>query len=208
MAFQPFTVEKVEAHGPEELLSRLRDVAMLKDPLVKPYAKARISLAVLDYSAFRPAQRYVLGDNLRTVQHLEWELARFGHHPLAIDGYLTMWTDQSEEPLDLLPPVVESVGEATGEFVNVINDGMHRLYAGRLEWRRPLVVLVEDLPPELPYYAYPIPGGAPWDQVAVLEGSSIPEGLIKKWHRIADNKRLYRNFNGAFRNVGAPRGQG
>jgi hypothetical protein len=208
MAFQPFAVTRVEAHGPDELIARLRDVRMLKDPQAKPYARAKISLAALDYSAFRPAQRYVLGDNLLKVQHLEWELARHGHHPLALEGYLTLWTDRSGDPIDLLPPVVEAIGESTGEFVNVINDGMHRLFAGRLEWRRPEVVLVEDLPAEYPYYAYPIPGASPWDQVAILEGSSIPVGLIKKWHRAADNKRLYRDFNSAFQNVGGPRGQG
>jgi hypothetical protein len=71
-----------------------------------------------------------------------------------------------------------------------------------------VVVLVEDLPPQCPYYAYPIPGAAPWDQVAVIEGDKVPAGIIKKWHRTSDNKRLYRDFNSAFQNVGGPRGQG
>jgi len=44
--------------------------------------------------------------------------------------------------------------------------------------------------------------------VMLFFGSRIPEGVLKKWHRIPDNKRLYRDFNSAFLNVGGPRGQG
>ena len=127
---------------------------------------------------------------------------------MALDGYVTLRTDRSDEPIDLLPPVVEAIPEADGSVVNVINDGMHRLYAGRLAWRRPVVVLAEGLPERYTYYAYPIPGDSPWDQVTILEGGTVPAGLIKKWHRTADNKKLYRDFNSAFQNVGGPRGQG
>ncbi|MDR1109978.1 MAG: hypothetical protein LBP92_04580 [Deltaproteobacteria bacterium] len=208
MTFSPFKVTRVEAHGPDELISRLRRVAMLKDPEARPYAQARLELRPLAFDLFRPAQRYVLADNLLKVQHLAWELAAHGHHPLALEGFLSIWTDRGPEPVDLLPPVVEAIPEADGSTVNVINDGMHRLFAGRLEWRIPTVVLAEGLPPQFPYYAFPIPGRHPWDQVAILEGDRVPAGHIKKWHRTMDNKRLYRDFNSAFQNVGGPRGQG
>ncbi|MDR0622295.1 MAG: hypothetical protein LBJ61_10535 [Deltaproteobacteria bacterium] len=208
MTFTPFKITHVDAHGPDELLSRLREVVMLKDRSAKPYAQAKLTLRPLPYDLFRPAQRYVLTDNLLRVQCLEWGLAEFGHHPLSLTGYLTIRTDQSPESIDLLPPVVEAIPEADGSTINVVNDGMHRLYAGRLEWLIPTVVLAENLPKEYPYYAYPIPGLSPWDQVTVLEGGTIPAGHIKKWHRTADNKKLYRDFNSAFQNVGGPRGQG
>jgi hypothetical protein len=208
MTFSPFKIVEVQAHGTDELLSRLRKVAMLKAPKTLPYAQAKLEIRPLAYDLFRPAQRYALSDNLLKVQRLAWELGAFGHHPLELDGYLTIWTDQGPEPIDLLPPVVEAIAEADGSTVNVINDGMHRLFAGRLEWRIPRVVLAEGLPRECPYYAYPIPGQHPWDQVAVLEGDRIPAGHIKKWHRTMDNKTLYRDFNSAFQNVGGPRGQG
>jgi hypothetical protein len=208
MTFTPFKVTKVESHSPDELIKRLRDVVMLKDRSAKPYAEAKLVLRPLAFEQFRPAQRYVLTDNLLKVQHLEWELAEFGFHPLALNGYLTIWTDQGPEPIDLLPPVIEAIPEADGSTVNVVNDGMHRLFAGRLEWLVPVVVLAENLPAQFPYYAYPIPGAGPWDQVKILEGSVIPVGHIKKWHRTADNKKLYRDFNSAFQNVGGPRGQG
>ena len=208
MTFEPFAITKVAFHGPEELISRLREVRMLNDPDARPYANCRLKLTPMDYSEFRPAQRYVLADNLLKVQCLEWELARHGADLFALGGYLTLETSGSPDPIDLLPPIIEAIPEASGAVINVINDGMHRLFAGRLEWRRPVVVLAEDLPPQYPYYAYPIPGENPWDQVAIIAGAAVPAGVIKKWHRIRDNKRLYRDFNSAFQNVGGPRGQG
>jgi hypothetical protein len=203
-----FTVASVELHGLDELFKRLRSVTMLKDRSARPYAEAKLSLGPMDYADFRPAQRYVLSENLLKVQRLEWELARYGVDYLGLEGYATIRTDQSAEPIDLLPPIVEAVKEADGTIARVINDGMHRLFAGRLEWRRPAVVLAEGVPERYPYYAYPIPGASPWDQVIIVEGGAVPAGLIKKWHRTADNKTLYRDFNSAFQNVGGPRGQG
>jgi hypothetical protein len=208
MTFTPFKITKVDEHSYEELVSRLREVAMLKEPSVKPYAEANIELKSRPYSLFRPAQRYVLSDELLKVQHLEWELLNFGHHPLSLEGYLTIWTDYSDEPCDLLPPIIENITEFDGSQILVVNDGMHRLFVGRQEWRIPKVVIIDQLPAQYPYYAYPIPGTDPWEQVEILPGHTIPADYIKKWHRTADNKKLYRNFNSAFQNVGGPRGQG
>jgi hypothetical protein len=206
MAAPPLTITRVKTHVADDLFERLRRVRMLKDRDTRPYAEAKLTLGRMGYDLIRPAQRYVLSDNLLKMQQLGWELARHGVDPLALSGYATIWTEGSEEPVDLLPPIVEAIKEADGRVVNIINDGMHRLFAGRLEWREPVVVLVEG--PSRPYYAYPIPGDSPWDQVVIVEGGVVPAGLIKKWHRIPDNKRLYRDFNSAFNNVGGPRGQG
>jgi hypothetical protein len=207
MPFDKFTITKVEPHDTQELEKKLRQVTMLKDQQAKPYADAIINLKDLPYEEFRPAQRYVLSDNLLKIQHLNWELNRFGFDLLNLPGFLTIWTDKSPEPIDLLPPVIEGQREANGAFVNVINDGMHRLFVGRLEWRLPKVVYIEGVSMKYPYYAYPIPNASPWDEVAIFEGSSIPQGCLKKWHRIPDNKLLYRDFNSVFQNVGGPRGQ-
>ena len=208
MSFQSFAITKVEKHSPEKLIENLRKVSMLKRPDVFPYAGAEISLEQASFSDVLPAQRYVLSDALRRAQHLEWELGRFDIDLFALHGYVTIWTDMSEEPIDVLPPVVEAMTEANGRPVNIINDGMHRMYAARLEWKTPQVVRIKGIPAEYPYYAYPIPGENCWDVIQILEGSLIRPDLIKKWHRIADNKTLYRNFNSSFINVGGPRGQG
>ncbi|MDR1314623.1 MAG: hypothetical protein LBQ12_13280 [Deltaproteobacteria bacterium] len=208
MAFEPFTILRAEPHGRQELLERIRRVGMLLDPERKPYLEADIALRSMPYSEIRPAQRYVLSDGLLKARHLDWELKRLGFDMLALDGYLTLTVEGADEAVDLLPPVVERLTEADGSRNNVLNDGMHRLYAGWLSWRTPKVLLVRNVPADAPYYAYPIPGPAPWESVTVIEGDRVPDGFIKKWHRLRDNKRLYRNFNSAFSNVGGPRGGG
>jgi hypothetical protein len=208
MAFAPFTIIEAEPHGREELFERIRRVGMLLDPARRPYADTSLELREMPFGEIRPAQRYVLTDELLKVRHLTWELARLGFDPLDLDGYLSLRIKGHDDPIDLLPPVVELSLEADGSAVNLLNDGMHRLYAGRLSWKTPRVLLISGVPSSVPYYAYPLPGPDPWGDVTVLEGDKVPGGFIKKWHRIPDNKRLYRNFNAAFSNVGGPRGGG
>ncbi len=208
MSTSPFKITDIRLHSGDELFDRLRRVNMLLEKEAFPYRDADISLKKVTFSEVVPAQRYVLEDCLRRVQNLEWELAARGVDLFALNGYVTIWTDRAGDvPIDVLPPVVERSVEADGSVVNIINDGMHRMYAARLEWRMPEVVFIQGVPEQYPYYAYPIPGGN-WNEVTLLPGSHIPEGVLKKWHRIPDNKRLYRDFNSAFLNVGGPRGQG
>jgi hypothetical protein len=209
MSSVPFKIIRVERHSQEELCDRLRNVNMLLEREAYPYKEVEIELRKVSFSQVVPAQRYVLGDALKRAQNLEWELAAKGVDLFALNGYVTIWTDQAGEdtPIDVLPPIIEHSVEANGESVNIINDGMHRMYVARLEWRSPEVVFIHGVPKAYPYYAYPIPEGN-WNEVSILPGSSIPEDMIKKWHRIPDNKKLYRDFNSAFNNVGGPRGQG
>ncbi|MDR1576941.1 MAG: hypothetical protein LBT86_01750 [Deltaproteobacteria bacterium] len=208
MSFKPFKITKIQIHSQAELLEGLKKVVMLKDREARPYAQASLSVTTLPWSEVRPAQRYALVDGLAKVHCLEWELAKEGLDLFNLDGYLTIWTDQSSPPIDLLPPIVETIEEADGSLVNIINDGLHRMYVARLEWKQPKIVLARNIPREYPYYAYPIVGENPWDSIVLVEGETIPAGLIKKWHRQEDNKLLYRDFNSAFQNVGGPRGQG
>jgi len=114
---------------------------------------------------------------------------------LTIEGY--------DEKVDLLPPVIEEFIEKNGRVVRIINDGMHRVYLAFLEWIVPQVIYVRGVPKNLPYYAFPIPE-QDWTKIEIVD--DIPARYIKKWHRIEKNKRLYRNFNSAFINVGGPRG--
>ncbi|MDR1037234.1 MAG: hypothetical protein LBT40_11915 [Deltaproteobacteria bacterium] len=208
MTFEPFKILRAEPHGREELMERIRQVGMLLDPERKPYLDADIALRRMPYPEIRPAQFYVLSDGLLKVRHLDWELKRLGHDMLDLDGYLTLTIEGTDDAVDLLPPVVERIAEADGSKNNILNDGMHRLYAGRLSWRAPRVIFVRNVPRDTPYYAYPIPGPEPWERVSIIQGDRVPDGFIKKWHRIPDNKLLYRDFNSAFANVGGPRGGG
>jgi len=208
VSMSPFKITDIRLHTRDELFDRLRRVNMLLEKEAFPYRDADISLKKVAFSEVVPAQRYVLEDCLKRAQNLEWELAARGVDLFALNGYVTIWTDRAGDvPIDVLPPIVERSVEADGSVVNIINDGMHRMYVARLEWRMPEVVFIQGVPAQYPYYAYPIPEGN-WNEVTLLPGSRIPEGVLKKWHRIPDNKRLYRDFNSAFLNVGGPRGQG
>jgi hypothetical protein len=198
-----FTIERVEHFPADDLMTRLRRVTMLKRQEVFIYQHAEISLREMDTEVLFPAQSYVLIQEMQKVRRLKWELARLGYDLFRLEGYIKIWLEGEDSPIDLLPPVVEESVERNGRVVNIINDGMHRLYLAYLEWTIPQVVFVRDLPAGLPYYAFPNP--TQWSGIKWVE--SLPEGFVKKWHRIADYKTLYRDFNSAFDNVGGPRGR-
>ncbi len=205
-----FKIIDCKSHSQDELIQKLRKVSMLEKPDVYPYVDAQICLKQVAFndkeSPVVPAQRYVLAKNLNKVQRLKWELEKFNINLFKLDGYVTITTNESSLPIDILPPVVEACKEASGIMSYIINDGMHRMYMARLEWQHPQVIFIENVPDTLPYYAYPIPEGN-WNEIQLITEDIIPKGFIKKWHRIENNKELYRNFNSAFNNVGGPRGQ-
>jgi len=196
-------IERVEHFPSEDLIERLGRVTMLERPEVYVYERASISLEEMAMDCLYPAQRYVLVQELLKVRQLKWELARHGYDLFRLQGYVKLWLAGEDRPIDLLPPVVEESIERNGRVVNIINDGMHRLYLAYLEWATPQVVFVRGVPKDLPYYAFPSP--TQWQGIELVE--SLPEGYIKKWHRIPQYHTLYRNFNSAFDNVGAPRGR-
>ncbi len=192
-----------EKFGEKELIERLRNLTMLKDRDVKPYVDAFISLENICIDDIFPAQRYVLKNELLKVRELKWHLEGLGINIFKLDGFVRLYLEGTPEPIDLLPPVVEEFIEQNGRIVHIVNDGMHRVYTAFLEWVIPQVLFIRGIPKNLPYYSYPIPE-KDWKQIELRE--DIPPGFIKKWHRIANNKLLYRDFNSVFKNVGGPRG--
>jgi len=196
-------IERIEHHNTDELIRNMREVGMLTDPGAKLYKNAAIELVTLHTDEIAPAQRYVLTQEILKVRDLRWALRDHGVDLFKLDGYVTMWLRGYDDPIDLLPPVIEQSVEADGSTVRILNDGMHRVYLARME-RSPIqVVYVRNVPAEYPYYAYPLVNG--WADVEMVR--DLPEGYIKKWHRIPNYKTLYRDFNTAFRNVGGPRGR-
>ncbi len=195
-------IKKVELHGVDELVANMRRVAMLTHPDDLPYKNAKIQLSTLHTDEIAPAQRYVLTQEILKVRDLRWALCEHGIDLFKLDGYATIWLEGYDDPIDVLPPVVEQSPEADGSVAKILNDGMHRVYLARME-RSPIqVVYVENVPREYPYYAFPLVNG--WNDVEIV--SDLPEGYIKKWHRIKNYKSLYRDFNTGFQNVGGPRG--
>ena len=75
-----------------------------------------------------------------------------------LNGFVRLILEGSDEPVDLLPPIVEESIERDGTIHFIVNDGMHRVYMALREWVIPQVVLVRGIPKDLPYYVYPVPG--------------------------------------------------
>lgn len=192
---------RVDRFPVDQLIANLREVTMLKAPEVKIYDKAFISLENISPSHISPPQNYILRGELTKVRELKWSLAEHGVDIFRLDGFVRLYLEDTEEPVDLLPPVVEESIEGDGTIHFIVNDGMHRVYMALREWVIPQVVLIRGIPKHLPYYAFPVPGG--WTKVE--ERDDLPPGYLKKWHRIRNFHALYRNFNSSFMNVGGPR---
>lgn len=193
-------------HSPEELIERLRRVPLLHQPEVRVYAEALITLEYLRPEALVPAQNYIWLAELRKVQELRWSLAEHGVDLFRLDGFVTYTVRQGngqEESYCVYPPIVEESLEADGTLALIINDGMHRVYLARLEWVVPQVVYIRGIPKEYPYYAFPRPGG--WEGIDLLPDNPDPQRYLKKCHRRRDNKRLFRDFQAVFANVGRSR---
>ncbi|MDR1885097.1 MAG: hypothetical protein LBQ56_02395 [Synergistaceae bacterium] len=202
---KPQRILRAEHFDEGELIRRLRRVSMLEDDSALPYREARIELRETPHGELHPAQRYILSGNMRRVEDLRWSLRDMGFDLFKLNGFLRLWFDGREDPVDLLPPIVEESRHDGGRPINIVCDGMHRVYLAYVQWVTPQVVYIRGIPNEYPYYAYPH-HDSNWSAIEMWD--SIPAGAVKKWHRIRDDKKLYRNFNSAFENVGAPRGSG
>jgi hypothetical protein len=195
----------ITRHGVKDLLARLRRVPLLQQPEVRVYADALITLETIHTDCLAPTQNYLWLAELRKVQELRWSLAAHGVDLFRLEGFVTYTLQTPEGPADydVYPPIVEESFEADGRVALLINDGMHRLYLARLEWVVPQVVYVRGVPRDFPYYAFPRPGG--WEGLDLLPDNPDPKKYLKKCHRRRDNKRLYRDFQAVFQNVGRSR---
>ncbi len=194
-------ITAVHHHSPAELIDCLRRVPLLQQPEILVYAEALISLEYIHTDYLSPAQNYIWLEELRKVAERGVDLFR-------LDGFVTytvQGADGAEQTYQVYPPVVEESIEADGTVALLINDGMHRLYLARLEWVVPQVVYIRGVPKEYPYYAYPRRRG--WEGLDLLADNPDPKTYLKKCHRRRHNKRLYRDFQAVFANVGRSRSQ-
>lgn len=188
-------------YGKDKLVEKLRFITMLKDKDNYIYKDAFISIEKVNVDCLVPPQNYVLNPELKNKLELKYAFEEHGIDIFNLDGYVTFELDGDTTTRTLLPPVVEESIEPDGTILPIINDGMHRIYLARIE-RKPIeVIFVRGVPKEYPYYAYPVIGG--WDSVKPVD--ELTPKTIKKWHRIQDNKKLYRNLDSVFSNCSKPR---
>ncbi|MBF0530076.1 MAG: hypothetical protein HQK55_12560 [Deltaproteobacteria bacterium] len=205
-------IENLEHFGPEELIGHLKQVCMFKGRFqhIHPYQQAFISLEKIACEDLHPPQTYVLINQLKKIRQLKTALAVHGLDIYELNGFVRLKLEGYDEPVDLLPPIVEESIERNGRIARIICDGLHRVYNAWSEWVIPQVVYVRGLPKEYPYYAYPN-RNPDWTGIVKFEDPDHipPEGeFLKKWHRFDNYRDYYRDFNSAFKNVGGPRGHG
>jgi hypothetical protein len=196
----------LEHHPSEALIGCLRRVPLMERTDVLVYSQALISLEQIHPDCLNPPQNYIWLQELRKTQELRWSLSAWGVDLFRLDGYVTYTVrlaSGEEVVYDLYPPIVEESFEADGRLAMIIHDGMHRLYLARMEWLVPQVTYVRGIPKEYPYYAFPRPGG--WEGLDLLADNPDPQRYLKKCHRTRHNKKLYRDFQAVFQNVGRSR---
>jgi hypothetical protein len=187
-----------EPFGRSELLSALRRTRLRDGAELYANAALEVSRAT-DPDELAPAQRYVLTPTVAKVLELRDSLLSDGIDIFALDGGVWVRTsDDPDERIPVIPPVVEESKESDGRTVLVIADGIHRVYAARAVGAPISVVTVRDVPAEHPYYAYALARG--WDEVHALD--ELPDGFQKKEYRRPENyKSLFRDYNAIFPGV-------
>lgn len=216
-------LKDIKYYYESELIKRIRQVTMLKNDKMYPYKNAVITLENLNPNILVPPQNYILDSVLKNVMDLAYSLDEYSvHNPgeyydifnlkyydiFNLSGFLEFTLfDSFDKPIrrTLLPPIIEESIEADGTIKPIICDGMHRIYLARVRCLPSVnCVYIRGVSSRTPYYAYPVLGG--WDGVKRI--SKLSPSLIKKFHRIRGNKKLYRNFDSVFTNSSAPRGSG
>jgi hypothetical protein len=193
-------VLSVERFGPEELLSRLRETRLRGFGGARPYAQATLELEpAIDPARLAPAQRYVLKAGVARILELRDALLAHGLDLFALDGGAYIRTSEDpEERVPVIPPVVEESLEPDGRTVLIVNDGLHRVYAARSVGLPIATVIAHGVPKEYPYYACALAGG--WSEVVELD--ELPDGFQKKTYRNPESyKALFREFNEVFPGV-------
>ncbi|HUA74961.1 MAG TPA: hypothetical protein VL988_09420 [Solirubrobacteraceae bacterium] len=187
-------IAAVERFDRETLLGALRRTPLRGHGQARIYERAELELtAPLPTGSFVPAQRYVLAPGVRTMLALRQGLLAQGADLFDLQGgaYVRLAADP-DEVIPVTPPIVEESHEPDGRKVLLIADGLHRVYAAHAEGLPISVVLVRELPAELPYYAYALPGG--WAEVSSIE--ELPDSYEKKHYRQPSGyKALFREYN-------------
>lgn len=182
----------------DELLTRLQQTQLMGHQHPFIYRNAQLSLhSQVDPNSLTPAQRYVLTENCQIIERLYTIFLDHDLDIFSLEGGLWFWLEGQTSPIPLTPPIIEESTTIEGQTVNLISDGMHRVYTAK-QLGKPITILqVKNLPPAYPYYAYPLSRG--WEEVTVL--SEFPTGFVKKYYRETDYKALFRNYNAIFSGI-------
>lgn len=193
-------VLSLETFSQAELLARLRQTRLRGFGQPEVYREASLELrAGCQTSLLASAQYYALRPNLEKILQLREALLEWELDILALQGGLLIRTSQHpEEQIPVLPPIVEESLEPDGRRVLLVADGIHRVLAARQLGLPLSILLVRQVPPQYPYYAYALEGG--WEEMELMD--ELPDLYLKHHYRLPDNYRaLYREYDRVFPGV-------
>lgn len=194
----------IERFGREQLLAALARTRLQGFGGARPYENAKLTVEPMGTDDLAPAQRYVLLPTVARILQLREALLESGDDIFALDGGLLVQTDEHDEKIPFIPPIVEESHEPDGRTVLIINDGIHRVFAARSAGLPISAVVINDVPPEYPYYAFALTAG--WAEVHQL--TQLPRTFEKKSYRDPEHYRsLFRDFNAVFPGVQKARRQ-
>jgi len=189
-----------ERFGRQRLMTAIKNTRLLGLGGARPYEQANLMLsAAVDPATLAPAQNYVLRSGIEKVLELRAALLLRAIDIFALDGGVYIRTsDDPSEIIPVIPPIVEDSSEPDGKTVQIINDGIHRIFAARSMGLPISVITITNVPSWCPYYAFALRDG--WPDVAVLD--DLPTCYQKKKYRDPHNyKAVFRNFNEQFPGV-------
>jgi hypothetical protein len=199
-------IESVETFDRGTLLAAIARTPLRGFDRPHPYENAKLRLVpATDTDALAPAQNYVLRPGVQKIHELRAALLAEGLDLFALDGGAYVRTsDDPDEVVPVIPPVVEESREPDGRTVLIINDGLHRVFAARSVGLPISAVTIRGVPARYPYYAFALAGG--WSEVVELD--ELPDTYQKKEYRNPGNyKALFREFNEVFPGVQKQRKQ-
>ncbi len=178
---------EVVRHIPEEdLIASMRNVTLLHDKSVKPWAEADMRIETIRFDQFRPATLYVLNKALAQQLKLREELREIGHDPLELEGGLRL--DDGTREVGLTPPFIEN----DPEYGPLLVDGAHRCYLGREMARSSLLaVIIRNPLPAYPINAFP----NDWRDVVRYDETPTNPRQKKRYREPDDKERLYRDLS-------------
>ena len=175
---------KVIAYRAWEFLeSGLRDVRMLVDRALKPYAKAKIRLVQIPVTDLDPIANYVLKSQLGQLRLAQADLC--SQYALSLfDLTASLNTKCAATLFRQVPPVIERYFEPTEQrMVNVVIDGLHRVFLAReLELDKIWVVQITEVPDEYPVVSLPVR----WEDVRPV--IRVPANRAKRKFRYSSTK--------------------
>jgi hypothetical protein len=164
----------------EALESSLREVTLLIDRSLKPYAGATIQLKRYAVADLSPISKYVLNSQLDQLQRTQGQLCSdYALSLFDLAGIIEYET--YGEVYRQAPPVIERYFEPTqGRLVSVIVDGLHRVsLARKLEVPDIWVVEISNIPDRFPVVALPLG----WESVKNV--NVVPRNSAKRTFRFS-----------------------